>query len=563
MTIKIIEIEYIKGISKFCFGSDILPNKPSILVAPNGFGKSSFAYAFALLQADKLTVRGYLCHRLDVDKRPRIFIRHQDADNTILDLEATDSSNEIRDKFDCFVINSQINAKGTGVNYGSELTIEPVALISNFPEKAKFKYSPKSIRSIFGINSKVLPNITELLSNSVLIKNIYANISILDKLLESQTQQHISEFIQELNHQSGTVLKLLNWIEEYKLEALISISPLNDLMLLLHGPVGLSSKAECFLAAIQLIYLYKSDTTNFKKACQYKIYELKKQDYRHIFNTFNRTWRDIHLERSGSQLIVKFPEYHCISNGERDTLSFIALLEQARNNLNKDNNILIIDEIFDYLDEANLVIAQYYVTQLIEEYKILGRKIYPLILTHLDPAHFKNYTFSKQKVYYLDKSDLIINPNLVNLLIKREERLIKDDVSKYLLHYHPFSINKKAEFKQLSLKETWGEGNNFNTFIDAELQNYLDEKANYDPFAVCCGLRKKIENLVYKKIQDDTNKKKFLDIHKTRKKLEFAESIGVEVPEVYYLLGIIYNDGMHWKHNEDNVSNISIIDPEN
>lgn len=40
--LKIIEIENIKGIGHKRFALDIWPNKPSLLVAPNGFGKSSF-----------------------------------------------------------------------------------------------------------------------------------------------------------------------------------------------------------------------------------------------------------------------------------------------------------------------------------------------------------------------------------------------------------------------------------------------------------------------------------------------------------------------------------------
>ena len=43
--LKVIEIENIKGIGHKRFALDIWPNKPSLLVAPNGFGKSSFAVA--------------------------------------------------------------------------------------------------------------------------------------------------------------------------------------------------------------------------------------------------------------------------------------------------------------------------------------------------------------------------------------------------------------------------------------------------------------------------------------------------------------------------------------
>ena len=41
-----ISIHAIKGIQNKTFNLDLYPNKPSILVAPNGFGKSSFAIAF-------------------------------------------------------------------------------------------------------------------------------------------------------------------------------------------------------------------------------------------------------------------------------------------------------------------------------------------------------------------------------------------------------------------------------------------------------------------------------------------------------------------------------------
>jgi len=51
-------------------------------------------------------------------------------------------------------------------------------------------------------------------------------------------------------------------------------------------------------------------------------------------------------------------------------------------------------------------------------------------------------------------------------------------------------------------------------------------------------------------------KQEFVDTHKTREKLEFADANGVHSPESYYLLGIIYNEGMHWKENVDNVSKI-------
>ena len=135
--------------------------------------------------------------------------------------------------------------------------------------------------------------------------------------------------------------------------------------------------------------------------------------------------------------------------------------------------------------------------------------------------------------------------------------MIKTTVSKHLLHFHTVYPSQRDDFRTLGLKETWGESDNFDCFIDVEIQKFLRNQDDYDPFAVCCAVRKQIEKKVYGSITDATNKAEFLTTNKTRSKLELAKSFGVDVPETYYLLGIIYNDGMHWKDNQDNVSPIA------
>lgn len=558
MTIKVIEIENIKGIKKKSFSLDILPNRPSILVAPNGFGKSSFANAFNSLQENGLVLNNRSLHQNDSTNQPRLFIKYQRADNAILDLEANVSRNTIKDEFDCFVINNQIGAKGTGKNYGSEVTINPVVLINSIPERAKFDYSLKRQKESFGLNGKVLQNIKYLFEHLKLIESIDSNYAILDRALENETQQQINRFITELNNQSGNSSVLIGWIESNKIHELSRIDCLIQLVgILEESGLSFDLKAEYFLAAIQIITMYKDGRASFEKACKYKIYEFYKKSYRSTLESFNSTWKDIYIKESKGKLVVEFPSFYHISNGERDILTFVSLLHQAKTNLKKKNSILIIDEIFDYLDDSSLIAVQYHVTQFIEEYKLNGRRIYPLILTHLDPNYFRNFTFSKQKVYYLNKYDFNTNKSLVELIENRDNPLIKEDVSKYLFHYHTSCINKRQEFKQLSLKETWGEGHNFDNFLNKEVLRYFNEADSYDPLVVCCAVRKKIEKLVYEEIISPDDKEKFLEAHKTREKLEFAESIGVTIPEAYYLLGIVYNDALHWRKNQDKKSSIA------
>src|SRR5690606_23073570 len=106
-----------------------------------------------------------------------------------------------------------------------------------------------------------------------------------------------------------------------------------------------------------------------------------------------------------------------------------------------------------------------------------GKRLYPIILTHLNPNYFKNFAFSNQKVYYLDKSNIQVNQSIVRLLRNRDHQSIKDDVSKHLLHFEPTHINKRAEFNAIGLRELWGESDNFYQFLFGEVDNYLNGRA--------------------------------------------------------------------------------------
>ena len=56
MNIKSITIDNVRGFEHWTLEQAILPNRPNILVAPNGFGKSSIATAFASLSGNRIEV---------------------------------------------------------------------------------------------------------------------------------------------------------------------------------------------------------------------------------------------------------------------------------------------------------------------------------------------------------------------------------------------------------------------------------------------------------------------------------------------------------------------------
>ncbi len=558
--IKSIHIENIKGIQNKNFVLNIIPNKPSLLVAPNGFGKSSIATAFKSMNNNRILLSEDDFYKGNTANQPQIDIRYKDFNNIDIDLTATSNSNTISDVFDYFVINNQLSPKGVGSQYGrasARLEIKDIVLVDRIPARVTFNYRCTNFRRRFGFCGRVLPNADNILSNLIFIEKMSLSYQTLERANGDRIQQRINNIIGEINNQNGTAEVLSNWVATNQLDNFRGINYLNIIANLIHEiDFENNSETNSYLIAIQLIWLYNDNPNKFKEACKYHSYLLEKQRFDETLSTFNCTWKDIHAVQTGGKLIVKFPEAIHISNGQRDILTFISMLFRAQKHLKKDTNILIIDEVFDYLDDANLITAQYYITNMIKQYKESNKRIYPIILTHLNPNYFKNFAFRDQKVYYLDKSDIQPNSDLVKLLKKRENIEIKDDVSKYLLHYSPNMINKRDEFGELEINESWGESNNFYQFLLNQLDNYLNDR-RFCPLAVCGAVRIKIEKVAYNKLQSDEARTLFLTTHKTKEKLGKVEEMGIICPESHYLLGIIYNEGMHWKDNIDMISPIA------
>lgn len=164
MSISEIEITNIKGIEHKKFQLHLLPNKPNLLVATNGFGKSSIATAFASMNTQRLTLEEKDCYKEDTTLQPKLSI-------TICgqQLSADKSKNDIRTQYDVTVIRSGLLAKGTKGYKGSvrsNLEINPILLFSSIPDKIEFNYKFSTSKSAFGLNGKILPNISDLLLNS-------------------------------------------------------------------------------------------------------------------------------------------------------------------------------------------------------------------------------------------------------------------------------------------------------------------------------------------------------------------------------------------------------------
>lgn len=99
MKITGIEITNVKGIKHL----DLIPNKPNIFVAPNGFGKSSLGIGFNSMKRNKLELEDKDYHLNNNANRPILSVKVKDATGERT-LTADNTQNTIINEIDIFVI---------------------------------------------------------------------------------------------------------------------------------------------------------------------------------------------------------------------------------------------------------------------------------------------------------------------------------------------------------------------------------------------------------------------------------------------------------------------------
>ncbi len=553
-----IEVTNIKGISNREIKERIYPNKPIILVAPNGFGKSSLAAGFASLKPSKLELNEDLLHQGNAALLPKLIIDGSFEDGTTFSLVADGTSNGIGTSFDVHVMNSRLvpKAKTIKVPGGSfstgSIDVQDFKLIKTIPPKPSLKYSLREAREKFGRNGKILPNISELVANF----GVLAKIGEIDvsKAKQVRVEERVAGFIEHVNSLNGTAPAIAAAVDAARLQALKETTHLAEIASALNEfGFQAGSEVALYCAAMQFADLLLAEKATFKAAKKYQDYLDDRDFFVDVFRQFKATWKGIAPNEQDGALCLNFPKANQISNGERDTLCLIASLLMAQRTLKKENGIILIDELFDYLDDANLVSCQYYLTKMAAAWKNSGRRLFPIIMTHLDPGFFRNFTFNKQQVVYLASSNRTRNGEVEKIISKREEATIKDKLAHHFLHYDPAPCDLSPEFAALDLNAAIGKSGDFYAHVDAQAAHYLGGRS-YDPISVCCAVRVAIERKAYDSL-DPALRQAFLDTHKTVEKLNYAQEQGVEIPEAFFLLGVIYNEALHFrKGSRDNVT---------
>lgn len=562
MQIDKIEIKNVKGIHELEIKQSILPNRPNILVASNGYGKSSIAIAFKSLNNKGICLSKDNRYLNREQNKPFMSIHLTNG----ISLTADETTNSISNVFSIFVVNSQIKAIarpqrfGKTINPNPSLEIEKTIVLQKIPSKNVFEYNYSHIKYSFGKNKKLLTNISEVFENPEKIGVLENCVDFHNFDLKPYCDS-IALALEKINDLNGTAGIIRNKIIE---NDLISLTPeFNRLRSKISTLFGYS-EIDAFFAAWQYIQVHKTMAGKFRKAIVYRNYLSKKELLDSTIAELNPVSDrfKIHSEEHNGSLIVKWPKATQVSNGQRDLLTFVTRL-MACEFCENDKCILIIDEIFDYLDDANLITFQYYISNLIDRFKKSKRIIFPILLTHLDPIYLKHFCFNDTKlnICYLKetkgKIGLEMKKMIQNREVAEELKLILDE---NYFHFNPNvgNIQFTEIFKKYRLNIDWADPKVFLKKVGRQNRAFhLEPDKNYDAVMVCLATRLQIEELVYNSLNTDDNRHNFLKTHGTKDKLLYAQRNGVIIPETYFLLGIIYNHPLH-EINESTAKALSI-----
>jgi len=542
MEIKSIQIKNVRGLQDHLIELNMIPNKPSLLVAPNGSGKSSFALAFLCMNTRRMKLNESDLYNEDKNNSPEIILKTSSPNDTYI---ANGEKNEISKKFGIFVINNKQEAKSSGLYQGypmgkPKIIMPSIVIIDKIPTNVVINDDFTTYYHLEDAPRGMFPLLNTLLQDSELIATLdFDNIKIGKRELKK-----IGQFIDEIRSYTGTIEERYKRIEEESdYHALCDLPALKYVIEVLCKIEKEQNKVKTFLKAMELVCLYNRKEDEFKKRKTFVEYNKNEQNCRAIFSMLKGTWKEIKPHQEKGQFILKIGDTSRISNGERDSLAFFANLMKASFSLTKENNILIIDEVFDYLDDANMMAVQYYISKFINKCKHDGKNVYPIILSHLNPSYFHHYWFKEMKVYYLCQLPNPKSSDNIKKLLRQRGLSEMDDISKYMFHYHTDIKHNMGDLIGSAPKE-WKTVEVFKNYCEKQLENYLGCET-YDPMAVCVALREHIEKEIYDKLTNEEEKTQFLEEHGTAKKLEYAVNRGIVVPEVFFLLGNIHNAPLH------------------
>ncbi|MBR5038029.1 MAG: hypothetical protein IKX65_04830 [Prevotella sp.] len=556
-----IRIKNVKGYSSQ--GKDLNvnldPTKINLCVAPNGFGKSSLATAFESLKRTRLEISEDNKHIGEKNQPSSLTLT---IDGSVYTADGT--KNEIAG-YQAYVIHNRSRVDyqkqriRNYVNVEAYLEIEDID-VCPVESPAAITYQINSIKSTFGANKKVLTTIDPLLRNSqflYLLSNCYDDFI---RFAAKKRQDKLNAILNKINALHGTEEQLRAQITDDFFTEIEEEENYVHFKGFLLKVVPTATCFDVFNTFFQLLYIWDHQKDTVKRACNRAHYERYKQRIDDNLKLLDTTGRSICSKELNGRLVVTYPHANDISNGQRDVLTFATELMVFKAGLRLDKKyILIIDEVFDYLDDANTMAAQYYLSQIVKKNQ---GNIYVVLLTHLNPYYFRNYIFNEKVInqVYLEDTMPVATQEMMKFIAFRQgldkknanDKALEEDMSCYIFHYNPQVIDlssRIAAYAKPGVKSTWGRPAVFKVVLINELNKYFEDAPVYDPYAVALALRLRVEKVMYDKLGSEQLKNDFVETHKTNEKLKFCEDNNIPVPDAYFIVNAIHNSSDHLREN--------------
>ena len=198
------------------------------------------------------------------------------------EIEANGSKNTIKEEFSIFVVNSQLKPTAKAQRIGNFVTakasmnISPTIVFKTIPSKVTFSYPIRTIKKDFGVNGKILIDISPLFNNVAAISNIEEKINF-NSFTAKGLKNEINNLVQNINATKGKNIENIKYNIAENNIINISFEDLASLISLMKTYLHLTDSIDAFGAAWQYLYVRNSMKSSFKKAIAYADYLYKKE----------------------------------------------------------------------------------------------------------------------------------------------------------------------------------------------------------------------------------------------------------------------------------------------
>lgn len=555
------------------FSLELHPTKINYVVAPNGWGKTSFASAFRFLNA-RLEVPVEFKHKKQKRNNPSSVSLKIDNEP---EYTADGRSNRISPRITPVVINSRVYATDVTQQVNNRTFTDPVEKVldvvayNGVPDSNVLPYNYDAMCRLMPRKGRIMPNIRSELSRPEFRKALgkaFAEIQHLNT--HSNVNNRVSDTINVLEALQGqyrTLHRNVNDNNFSKIKNLLHYIRFKDSFrdwytsFLGNAPQEL----DYFLLFVQLNEIYNRNYNDIKDAARRVAYEGYKERIDAELASVKCPWKSASTIVDNDKLLIRFPLVNEISNGQRDIATFFTQLLLFR--LNRESGkdyLLIIDEVFDYLDEANYLAAQYMLSQILKD-DVENSTVYTILLSHRERNELGAYVMGKimSRPQYLTGYKPVPDGRLKHFIgyrlwLNKGDQAKQDlykDLSNYYFHFNPDNrdltadivANPKANY---AVPIVFQEKRSFYQYLIEEVNKYLSNQ-DFDPYAVCIATRLCIEKTMYNELEV-ADRPQFLAENETLEKNKYCIEHNVTLPDSQVMIVSLVNEAGHlYANGED------------